>query len=263
MPSAADVGAVANALVTAKGQIVGASASGTPVAIPAAGANGRLLVSDTAETSGWVADDTLTVDRANDRLGVGISPTANLDVAGKGRFLQVDAPTTGAIILRQPTGDTTAAYIQWVNNANSAQRAFVGADENGIYIAGPNTNVSFTVDINGRVVITPTVVLEAPLVQNAQTDSYTLVRGDAGKLIEMGKATAQTLTVPLNSSVAFPTGTKIDIIQTGAGETTIAATGGVTINSEGSKLKLNAQWAGATLIKRATNTWILIGSLKA
>jgi hypothetical protein len=79
----------------------------------------------------------------------------------------------------------------------------------------------------------------------------------------MGKATAQTLTVPLNSSVAFPTGTKIDIIQTGAGETTIAATGGVTINSEGSKLKLNAQWAGATLIKRATNTWILIGSLKA
>jgi hypothetical protein len=100
-------------------------------------------------------------------------------------------------------------------------------------------------------------------VQNARTDSYTLVLGDAGKLIEMGKATAQTLTVPLNSSVAFPTGTKIDIIQTGAGETTIAATGGVTINSDGSKLKLNAQWAGATLIKRATDTWILIGSLKA
>jgi hypothetical protein len=101
------------------------------------------------------------------------------------------------------------------------------------------------------------------LVQAAKTDSYTLVLGDAGKLIEMGKATAQTLTVPLNSSVAFPTGTKIDIIQTGAGETTIAATGGVTINSEGSKLKLNAQWAGATLIKRATDTWVLIGSLKA
>jgi hypothetical protein len=100
-------------------------------------------------------------------------------------------------------------------------------------------------------------------VQNAQADSYTLVLADAGKLIEMGKATAQTLTVPLNSSVAFPTGTKIDIIQTGAGETTIAATGGVTINSEGSKLKINAQWQAATLIKRATDTWVLIGALKA
>ena len=100
------------------------------------------------------------------------------------------------------------------------------------------------------------------LVQNAQTDSYTLVLGDAGKLIEMGKATAQTLTIPLNSSVAFPTGTKIDVIQTGAGETTIAGDGGVTVDSEGSKLKINAQWQAVTLIKRATDTWVLIGALK-
>lgn len=100
-------------------------------------------------------------------------------------------------------------------------------------------------------------------VQSAQTDSYTLVLADAGKLVEMGKATAQTLTIPLNSSVAFPTGTKIDVIQTGAGETTIAGASGVTVNSEGAKLKLNAQWAAATLIKRATDTWVVIGSLKA
>lgn len=99
-------------------------------------------------------------------------------------------------------------------------------------------------------------------VQNARTDSYTLVLSDAGKLIEMGKATAQTLTIPTNASVAFPIGTKIDVVQTGAGETTIAGAG-VTINSEGSKLKLNAQWAAATLIKRATDTWVVIGSLKA
>ena len=101
------------------------------------------------------------------------------------------------------------------------------------------------------------------IVQAAKTDSYTLVLGDAGKLIEMGKATAQTLTIPLNSSVAFPTGTKIDVIQTGAGETTIAGTGGVTVNSEGSNLKINAQWQVVSLVKRATDTWVLIGALKA
>ena len=100
-------------------------------------------------------------------------------------------------------------------------------------------------------------------VQNARTDSYTLVLSDAGKLVEMGKATAQTLTIPLNSSVAFPTGTKIDVIQTGAGETTIAGASGVTVNSEGSKLKINAQWQAVTLIKRATDTWVAIGALKA
>ena len=101
------------------------------------------------------------------------------------------------------------------------------------------------------------------LVQNAQTDSYTLVLADAGKLVEMGKATAQTLTIPLNSSVAFPVGTKIDVLQTGAGETTIAGAGGVTVNSEGSKLKVNAQWQAVTLVKRATDTWVLIGAIKA
>lgn len=100
-------------------------------------------------------------------------------------------------------------------------------------------------------------------VQAAKTDSYTLVLSDAGKLIEMGKATAQTLTIPLNSSVAFPTGTKIDVLQTGAGETTIAGAGGVTVNSEGSKLKINAQWQAVTLIKRSTDTWVVIGALKA
>lgn len=98
---------------------------------------------------------------------------------------------------------------------------------------------------------------------NAQTDSYTLVLSDAGKLIEMGKTTAQTLTVPPNSSVAFPTGTKIDIVQTGAGETDIAEGSGVTINSREGHLKLAGQWAGATLIKRDTNTWVLIGNLVA
>jgi hypothetical protein len=68
------------------------------------------------------------------------------------------------------------------------------------------------------------------LVINAQTASYTLVLTDASKLVEMGVATANNLTIPLNSSVAFATGTQINILQTGAGQTTIVATGGVTVN---------------------------------
>jgi len=171
--TAADVGAVANSLVDAKGDLIAASADNTPA-----------------------------------RLAVGTNDTLLVAASGEATGLKWAALTASQI----PTLDATKVPTQ---------------------------------------------------VQNARTDSYTLVLADAGKLIEMGKATAQTLTVPLNSSVAFPTGTKIDVIQTGAGETTIAATGGVTINSEGSKLKLNAQWAGATLIKRASDTWILIGSLKA
>jgi hypothetical protein len=99
------------------------------------------------------------------------------------------------------------------------------------------------------------------LVTNRQTASYTLVLGDADKLVEMNVGSANNLTIPLNSSVAFSTGTQILLAQYGAGQTTIVATSGVTIRSNGAKLKLNAQYSGATLIKIAENEWYLFGDI--
>ena len=105
-------------------------------------------------------------------------------------------------------------------------------------------------------------IVLSELATNAQTASYTLVLADKGKLVEMNVASANTLTVPLNATVAWPVGSSIDILQMGAGQTTIVATAGVTINSTPG-LKIRTQYASATLIKRATNTWILIGDLSA
>lgn len=97
---------------------------------------------------------------------------------------------------------------------------------------------------------------------NPQVASYTLVLGDKDKIVEISNASATTLTVPLNSSVAFPIGSSINILQTGAGQVTVAGAGGVTVNATPG-LKLRTQWSFATLIKRATNTWILIGDIVA
>lgn len=98
--------------------------------------------------------------------------------------------------------------------------------------------------------------------KNTQTGTtYTLVIGDAGKVVEMNNASANTLTVPPNSSVAFPIGTLIQVDQYGAGITTIAQGAGVTINSEGSKKRLSAQHISVSLRKRATDEWQLTGSL--
>ena len=97
---------------------------------------------------------------------------------------------------------------------------------------------------------------------NPQTASYTLVLGDAGKQVEISNASANTLTVPNNSAVAFPVGTVIVIVQTGAGQTTISAGDGVTINGTPG-LKLRTQWSIATLTKRATNTWLVAGDVSA
>lgn len=98
---------------------------------------------------------------------------------------------------------------------------------------------------------------------NAQTASYTLALTDVAKVVTMTVATANNLTVPLNSSVAFPIGTQILIYQGGAGQTTIVATSGVTIRSNGAKLKLSGQYAVAGLLKLATDEWVAFGNLSA
>jgi hypothetical protein len=98
---------------------------------------------------------------------------------------------------------------------------------------------------------------------NAQTGTaYTLVLADAFKLVTQANAAANTITVPPNSSVAFPVGTRIDLGQDGAGQTTVVADTGVTIRTP-ETLKMRKQWAKATLIKRATDTWDIEGNLEA
>ncbi len=98
---------------------------------------------------------------------------------------------------------------------------------------------------------------------NAQTGtSYTLVLTDHTKLITLSNASAITLTVPPNSSVAFAIGSVIDLAQIGAGQVTVAQGSGVTVNSTPG-LKIRAQYSGATLRKTGTDTWLLFGDLTA
>lgn len=99
---------------------------------------------------------------------------------------------------------------------------------------------------------------------NSQTGTtYTLVLSDAGKTIDLNNASSITITVPPNSSVALASGSRIDLIQSGAGQVTVAAGAGVTINSKAGNLKLTGQWSAATLIQRSANTWVLVGDLAA
>ena len=173
----------------------------------------------------------------------------------------IGAAATDDVIANALISASKGALITSTGSAVAAQT--VGANDTLLVADSGQTNGIKWAALTASQVPTLEATKVPTQVQNARTDSYTLVLSDAGKLIEMGKATAQTLTIPLNSSVAFPTGTKIDVLQTGAGETTIAGASGVTVNSEGSKLKINAQWQAVTLVKRDTNTWVAIGALKA
>ena len=158
------------------------------------------------------------------------------DETGSGALVFGTSPTVATPTLTlSTTSSTTDARISWDSSNKKIQ---VG-------------NGSVATDFASNTLVT-----------SAQTASYTLVLADKDKLVEMGGASTNVLTIPLNSSVAYPVGTQINILQTSSVQCVVTPTSGVTINATPG-LKMRTQWSSATLIKRATDTWVLIGDLSA
>jgi len=93
--------------------------------------------------------------------------------------------------------------------------------------------------------------------------NYTIAKTDAGKTLNVDSSSDVTITVPLNSSVPFIKGQKIEVVRNGSGNVTFQGAIGVTINSKFMNKKIAAQYSGAILVKIDTNTWLLIGDLTA
>jgi hypothetical protein len=100
---------------------------------------------------------------------------------------------------------------------------------------------------------------------NAQTGTtYTLAIGDRGGVVTMNNGSANTLTIPLNSAVAFDVGSVINVVQLGAGATTIEGATGVTLNGvSGGSGAINNRYQGVSLLKIATDTWVASGDIAA
>jgi hypothetical protein len=103
---------------------------------------------------------------------------------------------------------------------------------------------------------------EITLIQSAVT-AYTPVLTDAQKLITFSAGDPIAFTIPTDASVLFQIGDQINILQLGAGQITISAVtpGTTTVVSQGSKFKTNGQYAMATVVKVAANTWVVLGNL--
>jgi len=95
---------------------------------------------------------------------------------------------------------------------------------------------------------------------NPQTSSYQLQLTDDAGLIDMDVATPNTLTVPPSGTVPFPVGTQVAVRQVGVGQTTIAGGMGVTIQSKDG-LKVSGRYGLVALVKVASDTWALTGTL--
>lgn len=198
-------------------------------------ASGVVTTSDSGTvTSTMIADATIVNGDISASAGIALSKLAT--------------STAGNIIVYNSSGVPTSV----------TETGDITISDTGV------TAISSGVIVNADISATAAIDLGklADVSTNAQTASYTLVLADKNKVVEMGVGSANTLTVPLNSSVAFPVGSQINILQTGSGQTTITATGGVTINATPG-LKMRTQWSYATLIKRATDTWVLVGDISA
>jgi len=146
----------------------------------------------------------------------------------------------------------------------------------GTGLSGGGTSGTVTVSINTAVTADLTTAqtltnktLTDPKINlafDAETASYTAVLANNGQVVTMSNASANTFSIPTNASVAFPIGTQINVLQIGAGQTTIQAvtSGTTTVLSTGATAaapKLRAQYSMATCIKSATDTWYVVGDI--
>lgn len=119
--------------------------------LSSSGAGNASITSPSANT---IAFSTTTTERmridSSGNLGIGITPSKKLDVNGAARFMQDAAATTGAIVLRQNSGDTVGGYIQWVSNSNAAEKGWMAVDTSSNMIFGVPSAERMRIDSSGR-----------------------------------------------------------------------------------------------------------------
>jgi hypothetical protein len=167
------------------------------------------------------------------------------DFAAKGDLLSASANDTLSVLSVGSNGT--------VLTANSASAS-------GLAWTAPDVTLTNSATLTNKTLTAPVINLSI----NPQTVAYELVLADNGKMVEVSSASAVTLSIPTNANQAFATGAQITILQTSTGQVTIAATDAGTTTVNGTPgLKLRAQWSSAVCIKRATDSWVVLGDLVA
>jgi hypothetical protein len=163
----------------------------------------------------------------------------------------------------------------WTSLAYAAGTGTVTSITAGTGLSGGTITTSGTIAIDSTVAtLTGTQTLtnktltdpKINLAFDPETASYTAILVNNGQVVTMDNGSANTFSIPTNASVAFPIGTQINVIQIGAGQTTIQAvtSGTTTIQSTGASAaapKLRARYSMATCLKAGTDLWYVAGDI--
>ena len=227
---------------TANNQVIFQAVTGTPSGspVPPSAPNNAITLAYVAVSAGATS-----IVNANI---TDMRPTAQYT---EGQYT-ASATASNTIQLNQLTSQTGKAVS--VKNTAGTQKFAIAFDGTLTFQDGTTQTTAATYDPN--------------LVVNTQTGTtYTVLAGDAQKLITLSNASAITLTIASNATQSLPVGTQVTISQYGAGQVTVVGASSpnpVTIVSTGatsSSPKLRTQYSTATLIQTTTDNWLVVGDI--
>lgn len=209
-----------------------------------------VTVAFSTSTDFWVQNGDYVVSAVVNavEMAAGYGNTRAVHVDNDGVVLRPESPGGGG---SGGGGVSTFAALTDVNVAGQADGdAFTWNSGTGKYVA--------------TTVLLPAATYAQAQAVNAQTGTtYTLVAGDAGKLVTLSNASAITMSVPQDSAATIAIGTYVDLYQLGAGQVTVAAGTGATLRVGGLTAKARAQYSRLTVQKVSANSWSLMGDLAA
>jgi sporulation protein YlmC with PRC-barrel domain len=226
-------------------------------------------INDLAVTTGKIADSAVTSAKIAD----GAIMNADINASAAIALTKLATGTIASVVIHNASGVPTATALSGDITVNSSGVTAIGSgkivddDVNAsaaIAYSKLNLGTSITnADISTTAAISLTKVADVTI-STKTTSPYLIALGDKNSIIEMNLAGANIVNVPTNASTAFAIGTVINIVQYGAGKTqVVASTPGTTTVRATPGAFLRAQYSTASLIKRATDEWYLIGDLSA
>jgi hypothetical protein len=245
--------------INAKGDLLAGTANDT-IARLGVGTNGQVLAADSTQTTGLIWSTPVTATSTNTLTNKTIALGSNTVSGTTAQFNT--ALTDNDFATLAGTETLTNKTVNLSSNTltgTTAQFNTALSDGDFATIAGTETLTNKTLTspaINGATIATSNTRLAGV---DEKTGNYTLVAGDASKLISVNSASNLTITV---GSGVFSVGDVIYITRTGTGTVTIAASG-TTLTSHDSNLKLRVRYSSAAIICTASNTFRVVGDLSA
>jgi hypothetical protein len=232
------------------GNFVNDITAGTGITVthtPGEGSNATIAIGQAVGTSSSVQFAAVTAPL------VGNASTASaLQTA---RAISLTGDVSGSVSFDGSSDVTLTATVA----ANSVE---LGTDTTGNYMSDLTQGTGITITHTPGEGSNATISTTGVQTLSAKAGNYTLAAGDAAEtVIIMDSGSANDLTVPPDSSVAFAVGTSISVVQRGIGKTRILAGSGVSLLATPG-IFLRARYASCLLIKTENaNEWFVIGDL--